>query len=524
MHSSLMSRRRALGLLAATGPAMRLAGSNAFGASGDAPEIPTGPFKGTRESLRDYRVPDWYRDAKFGIWAHWGPQSHAEYGDWYARGMYEEGSRQYKHHVETYGHPSKFGYKDLAVTWKGENFDPDHLVGLYKKAGAQYFCSMGVHHDNFDLWNSTFQPRWNAVASGPKKDIVGLFKRATQKHGLKFAVSEHLAPSYHWFQTSHGADKQGPLAGVAYDGANRANWDLYHETHEVPKEGPWSPINVPVAWKRRYFDRIMDLVDNYEPDLLYTDGPIFFEEYGLAFVAHHYNRSAKKHGGIPQTVYTSKRKEDCATGTCVLDLERGVVDKIWPEPWQTDTCIGQWHYNKGQQYKSAKVVIDLLVDIVSRNGNLMLNFPLNSKGELDADESKVLEGVTSWMAVNSEAIYATRPWKMFGEGPATAASAQGGAAHFNENKRELLTKDDVRFTKKGNALYAFCMGVPTGEVVLAPLGTKSAQAPGKVEHVQLLGVHGALKFKQEEAGLRIELPSQMPALPEQGVAFKIVGA
>jgi alpha-L-fucosidase len=180
--------------------------------SGDAPEIPAGPFQGTRESLKSYRIPEWYRDAKFGIWAHWGPQSSAEAGDWYARQMYIQGSEQNKHHVATYGHPSKFGMKDLDMRWRGENFDADHLVGLYKKAGAKYFCSMGVHHDNFDLWNSKFQPKWNAVATGPKKDIVGLFKKAAQKHGLKFAVSEHLAPSYHWFQTSHRADKTGPLA------------------------------------------------------------------------------------------------------------------------------------------------------------------------------------------------------------------------------------------------------------------------------------------------------------------------
>ena len=245
---------------------------------------------------------------------------------------------------------------------------------------------------------------------GPKKDIVGLFKQATQKHGIKFAVSEHLAPSYHWLQVSHRADKNGAMAGVPYDGIDSADWDLYHETHDVPRnakgeEDLWSPMNVPTAWKRRYFDRIKDLIDNYEPDLLYTDGPIFFEEYGLSVVAHHYNKSAKKNGGTPQTVYTSKRREDSVVGTCVLDLERGVVDKIWPDPWQTDTCIGQWHYNKGEKYKSAKLVIDMLVDIVSRNGNLMLNFPLNSKGELDSEELKVLDSVTKWMAVNSEGIY-----------------------------------------------------------------------------------------------------------------------
>ena len=523
----ILNRRQALGALAA--------GATTFGRAGtQAPEgtleIAPGPFKPTRESLRDYRVPEWYRDAKFGIWAHWGPQSHAEYGDWYARGMYQEGSRQYKHHVATYGHPSKFGYKDLALTWRGENFDAEHLVGMYRKAGAKYFCSMGVHHDNFDLWDSKFQPFWNAAANGPKKDIVGMFAKAARNNGLKFAVSEHLAVSYHWFQASHRADKTGPNAGVPYDGADPANVALYHETHETPRnakgeEDLWSPVNVPAAWKRRYFDRIKDLIDHYEPDLMYIDGPIFFEEYGLSLVAHQYNLSAKKHGGVPQTVYTSKRREDSVVGTCVLDLERGVVDTIWPTAWQTDTCVGQWHYNKGEKYKSAKLVIDLLVDIVSRNGNLMLNLPLNSKGELDAEELKILDRVTQWMAVNSEGIHATRPWKIFGYGPAAAAAAiKSETLHFNENKGHDLTVADVRFTKKGDALYAFCMGQPEGTVMLAPLGAKSVQNPGKVRHVELLGYKGRLKFRQEATGMKIEMPEHEPALPEEGVCFKIVGA
>jgi alpha-L-fucosidase len=256
---------------------------------------------------------------------------------------------------------------------------------------------------------------------------------------------------------------------------------------------------------------------------MYIDGPIFFEQYGLSLVAHQYNLGARKHGGVPQTVYTSKRREDSEVGTCVLDIERGLVDTIWPNPWQTDTCVGQWHYNKGEKYKTAKVVIDLLVDIVSRNGNLMLNFPLNSKGELDADEQKVLAGITRWMAVNSEGIHSTRPWKIYGTGPAPAA-ASGDSMHFNESKRQNLTAADVRFTKKGDTLYAFCMGVPEQAVVIQALGTKSPQNPGKVKRVELLGVHGGLKFKQDETDLRIELPTQKLALPEEAVAFKITGA
>ena len=511
------TRRSAIGLLAgavSTAPWRRASAAQLAG-----PEIPPGPFKGTRESLKEYRVPDWFRDAKFGIWAHWGPQSAPEYGDWYARNMYIEGHRQYKYHLQKYGHPSKFGFKDIVPTWKAEKFDPDYLMRLYQKAGARYFVSMGVHHDNFDLWNSRHQ-KWNAVSMGPRKDIVGLFRKAALKHGLRFGVSEHLAVSYHWFQTSHGSDKDGPYQGVPYDGADPAYAALYHETHEAPKSA-WDPKGVPVSWKRHYFLRIQDLIDQYQPDLLYTDGPIFFEEWGLAFIAHLYNRSAQRHGGKVEAVYTNKGRKDCETGTCVLDIERGIVDKVWPEPWQTDTCIGHWHYDQEAQYKSPKLVIDMLVDIVSRNGNLLLNFPLPSSGMLDREELRILDEITTWMAVNSEAIYGTRPWKVFGEGPGTGESAKGGGG-FNERTRRLLTAEDVRFTTKGSTLYAFAMGWPGKEAVIQPLATNSPRGVGRIRNVQLLGFRGKLPWKQDETGLRVQLPPQKPC--DHAFALKIVGA
>ena len=208
-----ITRRTALKFLAASAPLLSATRALRAAETAALPHIPPGPFAGTRESLTAYKVPDWFRDAKFGIWNHWGPQSAAEYGDWYARRMYVETEPQYKYHVEKYGHPSKVGFKDVIASWKADKFDPDHLMGLYKKAGAKYYVSMGVHHDGFDLWNSKYQPRWNAVASGPKKDIVGLWRQAAAKHGLRFGVSEHLSNSFTWFGTSHLADKAGPLAG-----------------------------------------------------------------------------------------------------------------------------------------------------------------------------------------------------------------------------------------------------------------------------------------------------------------------
>jgi len=508
------TRRHALAVIAA--PAI-LKRARAAGAQ---LEITPGPFKGTRESLRTWQVPAWYRDAKFGIWAHWGPQSAPGYGDWYARNMYIQGQRQYEYHVKTYGHPTKFGFKDIIPTWKADKFDPEHLLDLYKRAGAKYFCSMAVHHDGFDLWKSAHQPRWNSVAAGPKKDIVGMFKKAAQKHGLKFAVSEHLAPSYHWFSPSHTSDKTGPLAGVPYDGVDPAFADLYHE---LPADYPYgkqiSDRQAPDPWKRHYFKRIKDLVDNYQPDLLYTDGDIFFEEYGVALVANLYNVNAKRHGGRVEAVYTSKLASDCETGTCILDLERGVAAGIPANPWQTDTCVGDWHYNKEARYKTPKRVIDMLVDIVSRNGNLMLNFPLPNSGMLDDQELKILDEIARWMVVNSEGIYATRPWKIFGDGPVATAPPSGRGARFNEAGRRDLTAEEVRFTTKDNTLYAFVMGWPQEQVVIKPLATTSAVAQTRIKNVELLGFKGKVKWTQDEKGLAVELPEQKPC--DHAIALKI---
>lgn len=483
--------------------------------------ITPGPFKGTRESLRQWEIPDWYRDAKFGIWAHWGPQSGIEDGDWYARNMYVQGSHQYEYHLKTYGHPTKVGYKDVIPTWKAARFDPDHLLGLYKKAGAKYFCSMAVHHDNFDLWNSKYQPHWNAVSMGPQRDIVGAFKKAAENHGLRFGVSEHLAPSYHWFSPSHTSDRTGQLAEVSYDGADPAFADLYHT---LPRDYPYGErINdrlAPEAWKQHYFKRIKDLEDKYQPDLLYSDGDIFFEEYGLALVANHYNLSANRHGGRCEAVYNSKLPSDCQTGTCVLDWERGVAEGIPENPWQTDTCVGNWHYDRQVIYKTPKYVIDLLVDIVSRNGNLLLNFPLPNSGELDYQELAILDEITKWMAINSEGIYATQPWKAFGDGPVATAAPMPGGTRFNESGRHELTAEEVRFTTKGDTLYAFVMGWPDKRVFIKLLATTSPLSPRKITNVELLGYKEKLQWTQDEQGLTVEMPREKPC--DYAIALKIV--
>jgi alpha-L-fucosidase len=512
----MLSRRDAIGFLAG---ATCLGLNGKLRAAEHKLEIAPGPFQATRSSLETYEIPEWFRDAKFGIWAHWGPQSGVEAGDWYARNMYMEGSAQYKHHVATYGHPSKIGFKDLVPQWKADKFDPDYLMGLYKKAGAKYFVSMGVHHDNFDMWNSKHN-HWNAVQMGPKKDIVGLWAKAARDHGLRFGVTEHLWITYKWFSTSHGADQSGPLAGVPYDGQDPKYADLYTDVKTVYTKLPWNSDGIPEAWRYHWYQRIKDLLDNYQPDLLYTDGALPFEEYGYSVVAHHYNLSAKRNGGKADAVYNSKHQEDCAVGTCILDVERGIVDKIWPTPWQTDTCIGDWHYKRGQQYKSPKTVVDLLCDIVSRNGNLLLNFPLPNSGMLDPQELDVLSGITKWMSVNSEGIYGTRPWKIFGDGPATATTSQ--EAKFNERKRKVLTAEDVRFTIKGSTLYAFVMGIPDQHAVVPALGLGGGQHVGKIQNVELLGHKGKLEWTQDAAGLKVQLPAEKPS--EYAITLKVIGA
>ena len=506
-----ITRRSAISIMAASPAIFRTRA-----AAAPTLDIQKGPFQGTRDSLKSYEAPAWFRDAKFGIWAHWGPQSAPEAGDWYARNMYIQGHEQNKYHLEHYGHPSKFGFKDVIPTWKGDKFDAEHLMQLYKNAGAKYFVSMGVHHDNFDLWNSK-HTRWNAVKMGPKKDIVGMFHKAAVKRGLRFGVSEHLWISYKWFAVSHGKDKTGPLAGVSYDGVDAQYADLYHDTGCEPfssgKFG-WNADGVPDAWKMHWFERIKDLVDSYQPDLLYTDGALPFEEYGCHQVANLYNLSAKRHGGATQAVYTTKRREDCETGTCVLDLERGIVDKIWPSAWQTDTCVGNWHYKRGVKYKTPKVIIDMLCDIVSRNGNLLLNFPLPNSGMPDAEEMQILEQITRWMAVNSEGIYSTRPWKIFGDGPGNQVDSKGS---FNERNRKAMTAGDVRFTTKGKIVYAFVMGWPEKQAVVKALGDA-----GKIANVELLGHKGKVEWTQAADGLKVEMPAQKPS--DHAITLKVTMA
>ncbi len=455
-----------------------------------------GPFQPTMESLKQYQCPEWFRDAKFGIWAHWGPQSVPMDGDWYARQMYQQGHAQYKDHLDHYGHPSTNGYKDIIPLWKAEKWDPDRLMGLYKKAGARYFVSMGSHHDNFFLWNSKLH-RWNAVNMGPKRDVLGDWQKAARKYGLHFGVSEHLGASFTWFQDSHKSDQTGPLAGVPYDGANPEYQDLYHFPAE-PGDTGWYSTNP--RWQRQWFSEIKELVDNYHPELLYTDGGVpFGNEVGRSMIAYLYNWDAALHGGRVDVVYTCKQKSE---GRWVEDLERGVMPGINPYPWQTDTSIGDWFYNRNWKFRPVSWNIHMLVDIVSKNGNLLLNVVQRPDGSIDPDVEQMLKEMADWIAIHGEAIYGSRPWQVYGEGP---VRTKGG--HFKEDFN--YTAHDIRFTTKGKTLYAIALGWPEdGQLLVKSLARPAGQASGRITKVSLLGYSGNVQWSQTPEGLRVRVPSQ----------------
>ncbi len=465
------------------------------------------PFDATWESLQQYQAPEWFRDAKFGIWAHWGPQAVPGQGDWYARRMYLQGDGAYNYHVKTYGHPSEFGYKDIIPLWKAEKWDPDTLMSLYKKAGAKYFVSMAVHHDNFDLWDSTYH-RWNAVKMGPQRDIVGQWQAAAEKYGLYFGVSEHLAASYTWFTSSHGADKDGPKAGVPYDGTDSKYWDLYHPKHDEPFGSGEKWYGKNPQWHQTWDKRIRDLVDQYQPDLLYSDGGFPFGEVGRGLVAHFYNTNMQQHRGKLQAVYTCKEmgSGEFNRQACVQDVERGAMKDINPLPWQTDTSNGDWYYRTRDRYKTTGQVIRLLADIVSKNGNMLLNIVLRPDGSLPPESEKLLAELGPWMDMNGEAIYGTRPWKVYGEGPTVV-----GGGHFKEDYP--FKADDIRFTTKGNTLYAIALGVPTADLKIKSLAGVS------ISDCRLVGSKEKLQWTQDAEGLTIKPVSQWPC--DHAVVFKM---
>lgn len=496
------------------------------------PPIAAGPFKPDWNSLTNYQCPEWFRDAKFGIWAHWGPQCQPEHGDWYARLMYIQGSADYESHLREYGHPSTNGFKDVIHDWKAENFNPDKLLAFYKKNGARYFMALADHHDNFDNWNSKYQP-WNSVNIGPHKDLIGGWAAAARKHGLRFGVSVHASHAWSWYEVAQGADTNGPFAGVPYDGKltradGKGQWwdgldpqDLYAQNHTPGEKLVWTwdqsqGSSVPdAAYMEKYFKRVKQLWDDYQPDMIYfDDGVLPFhgvtDEIGLNLAAHFYNTSIQWHGGRNEAVMTDKHLNDIERRAQVYDIERGRASGILPQPWETDTCIGSWHYDRAifehHSYKSAAIVIPMLADVVSKNGNLLLSVPLQRDGTPDSDEIKIVKDIGAWLKINGQAIYATRPCKIYGEGAWTQTREKGV-------QQQSLTAQDVRFTqsKDGKTLYAIVLAIPANRnLAIKSLADGSANWPGKIGRIRLLG-GGKLKFTRDQAGLHVRLPEKLPS-------------
>lgn len=541
-----MDRRTLLKRSLALLPAVCVKSQYLKAAAWPAPYFAQGPFKPDWASLAQYEAPEWYRNAKFGIWAHWGPQCQPEHGDWYARGMYQEGSDHYNYHVKTYGHPSKFGFKDVINEWKAENWNPEELVGLYKDAGAKYFVALANHHDNFDNYDSSHQP-WNSVKMGPKKDLVGGWAEAAKKHGLHFGVSVHASHAWSWYEVAQRHDLKGPQQGIPYDGKTRkeegrGKWwngfdpqDLYEQDHPlsqnssddgaINRQWDWGNGVTPPSKRycEKFYNRTIELIDKYHPDLVYFDDdalPLWpASDVGLRIAAHLYNSSISRHGSL-QAVINGKILDEQKRKCIVWDIERGQSNEILPYAWQTDTCIGGWHYDKRvlerHHYKTAKTVIHTLVDVVSKNGNLLLSIPVKGDGTIDSDERAIVKGIGDWMKINSESIYDTRPYVVFGEGPAMLEAAALSAQGFNEGKGKPFSAEDIRFAKKGAVLYATTMGIPQGEVVIKTLKGKN------ITGVQLLGYNEKLEWKNSDNGLQISIPSQLPG--DIASVFKIEGA
>lgn len=511
--------------------------------------IAAGPYKPNWTSLKQYKhAPDWFRNAKFGIWAHWGPQCEPENGDWYAREMYFQGSNDYRFQVEHFGHPSQVGFKDVIHQWKAENWDPDKLVALYKRCGAKYFFALANHHDNFDLWDSKYQ-EWNSVNMGPKKDLIAGWAAACKKEGLPFGVSVHASHAWTWYEGSQQSDKTGPLAGVPYDGKltkadGKGKWwegynpqELYAQNHplsqgaenknKIHSQWDWGDsASIPsTAYCDKFYNRTIDLINRYNPDLIYFDDttlPLYpISDAGLKIAAHFYNKSIAEHNGKNEAVLfgkiLTKEQQQCIT----WDVERGAPDHIEEIPWQTCTCIGNWHYDRwlyyNNGYKSPTSVIQMLCDVVSKNGNLLLSIPVRADGTIDPTEEKIVNEIGKWLDINGEAIYGTRPWVKYGEGPSADKSNPMNAQGFNEGKVKMGASD-IRFTKNGKNLYVIVLGIPTKELTVTSLG-KTAKLTGKIKKISMLGSIEKIIWKQDKEALRLSVPAQTPR-PE-AIVYKV---
>jgi alpha-L-fucosidase len=458
----------------------------------------SGPFSPNWDSLKSVRVPAWYENGKFGIFVHWGLYSVPAFGsEWYPRKMYAKGSPEFEHHVKTYGPHEKFGYKDFIPLFKAERFDASEWMALFKESGAKFVVPVAEHHDGFPMYDCSFT-KWSARKMGPKRDFVKELAAAAKKAGLVFGLSSHRAE--HWFFLNGGMEFDSDVRNPKFA-------DFY---------GPAKPDGTQPD--KEFLDdwlaRTCELIGKYDPQLLWFDWwietPAFGRGHLQKLAACYYNYAASK--GLE--VALNYKFNACAPGTAVYDVERGSLSGIRPYFWQNDTAVAKnsWGHitnspeGKGMDYKTPGDLIGDLLDVVSKNGALLLNVGPRSDGSIPEEDQKILRAIGTWLSVNGEAVYGTRPWKVYGEGPTGVVE---GA--FNDDKRGSFTARDMRFTCKGSkTLYASVLAKPAREIAVRSLGADMKLHEREIKKVSLLGHEGDLKFSRDSDALRVELPAKLP--------------
>jgi alpha-L-fucosidase len=464
--------------------------------------IAAGPFRPSWESLEKYMAPEWYLDGKFGIFIHWGVYAVPAFGsEWYPRNMYQQGSKEFEHHVATYGPQTEFGYKEFIPQFQAEKYDPGHWAALFKSAGAKFVVPVAEHHDGFPLYDTALSD-WCAAKMGPKRDLIGDLAAAVRQQGMVFGASSHRAEHW-WF----------------FDGGMKFPSDV-QDTRFLGLYGPAQPEKGAPPDKEFLDDwlaRTCELVDRYQPQLVWFDWWIeqpVFQPYLQRFAAYYYNRAAEWKLGVA----INYKNEAFPVQAAVFDVERGQLAGIRPQFWQTDTSISKnsWGYVGHQEYKTAGEIVGDLIDIVSKNGALLLNIGPRPDGAIPEPEEKTLREIGQGLSINGDAIYGTRPWKEFGEGPTEIV-----AGSFNDTKRTPFTGQDIRFTTRGSTLYAIALAWPGEQLIIRSLGSASPHVSREVTGVTLLGHSGKLEWSRTESGLTIKLPAQKPC--DHAYAVKIEG-